>query len=111
MALVAEGGEPLKVTGARVSDNLFDDARARRPSAGRSRPGDGTPGRERVTVISDGLWRQRFAGDPARASGARAGGPGGTRSGGRDAADFEVLGERADLWVPLPFAPGTPAQR
>src|SRR5262245_25630626 len=61
MGLVAEGGEPLKVTGARISDNLFRTLGAS-PAMGRViEPGEGSA---RVAVLSDGLWRRRFAADP-----------------------------------------------
>ena len=55
MALVADGGDPLRVTGARVSDNFFSLLGT--PAAlGRAlAPGDGDAGRERVTVIADRL--------------------------------------------------------
>ena len=65
MALASEGGVPLKVTGARVSDNLFTmlgvDATMGRTFAA----GESSPGRERVAVLSDTLWRRHFAADPA----------------------------------------------
>ena len=111
MALVAEGGEPLKVTGNRVSDNLFTMLGA--PAAvGRAlAPGDGTPGRERVAVISDRLWRQRFAADPAIIGRSVLVDQVAHEVVGVMPPAFEVLGERADLWVPLPFVPGSPAQR
>lgn len=111
MALVAEGGEPLKITGARVTGNLFETLGT--PAAlGRAlEHADGTPGRERVTVLSDRLWRQRFAADP-RVLGRSVvidGQP--HEVVGVMPAGFELLGERTDLWVPQPFAPGTPVQR
>ena len=64
MALVAEGGEPLKITGARVADNFFT-LLGTGAAVGRTLcPVTASPGRERVAVIADGLWRQRFGGDP-----------------------------------------------
>ena len=51
MGLVADGGEPIKVTGARVSDNLFQALGARRRSAATIEPGDcdsGTAARRRA---------------------------------------------------------------
>jgi putative ABC transport system permease protein len=110
MALVAEGGEPIRVTGNRVSDNLF--AMLGTPAAvGRTlAPGDGTPGRERVTVIADRLWRQRFNGDPAVVGRSVLIDQTAHEVVGVMPPGFEILGERADLWVPLPFVPGTPAQ-
>ncbi|MGE0362753.1 MAG: ABC transporter permease [Vicinamibacterales bacterium] len=111
MALGAEGGEPLKVTGNRVSDNFFEvlgtTAALGRPLA----PGDGTVGRERVTVLADGLWRRRFGADPSVIGRSVQIDQVAHEVVGVMAPGFEVLGERADLWVPLPFGPGTPAQR
>ncbi len=111
MALVADGGEPIRITGARVSDNFFPML-GRAAALGRTvTAGDGTPGRERVAVLSDRLWRQRFNADATvigrsvlvdqvahEVIGVMPGG-------------FEVLGQYADLWVPLPFEPGTPTFR
>jgi putative ABC transport system permease protein len=111
MALVADGGEPLKVTGNRVSDNLF--AMLGTPAAvGRAlAPGDGTPGRERVAVIADRLWRQRFAADPTVIGRTILIDQTAYEVVGVMPPGFEILGEYADLWVPLPFVPGTVAQR
>lgn len=111
MALVADGGEPLKITGARVTGNLFD-LLGTAPALGRTlADADGTPGRARVTVLSHRLWRQRFSGDPLVIG----------RSVQIDQQPhevvgvlpdgFELLGQRTDLWIALPFAAGTPAQR
>jgi putative ABC transport system permease protein len=64
MGLVAEGGEPLKITGAKISDNLF---RALGASAALGRtiePGESLAGKSQVAVLSHGLWRRRFAADP-----------------------------------------------
>ncbi len=110
MALGAEGGEPLRVTGNRVSDNFFTVLGVSAALGRTLVPGDGTVGRERVTVLADGVWRRRFGADRDIVG----------RSVQIDQVahevigvmppGFEVLGERADLWVPLPFVPGSPAQ-
>jgi predicted permease len=111
MALTGDLELPLKITGARVSDNLFA-VLGIGPALGRTFvEGEGAPGRERVIVISDALWRQRFAADravlgrvvlidqvPHEVIGVMP--PG-----------FEVLGRGTDLWVPLVFAPGSPLHR
>jgi hypothetical protein len=106
MGLVAEGGEPIKVTGARVSDNLF---RALGASAALGRvlePGDAVEGRHRVVVLSDSVWRSRFGAsreaigrtiqldqEPFTIVGVMP--PG-----------FEVFGPGQDLWAPLAWTPG-----
>ena len=111
MGLVADGGEALKVTGARTSDNLFR-ALGASPALGRViEPGDSAPGSPRVVVLSDDLWRKRFGSDP--------------RVIGRGVLldqepftivgvmppGFEVFAPGTDVWAPLPWAPGTAQQK
>jgi putative ABC transport system permease protein len=57
--------EPQRVQGARVSPNMFSVLGV---AAARGRTftlDEDQPGREHVVVLSDGLWRSRFAGDTA----------------------------------------------
>ena len=57
-------GEPERLTGARVSGDLF---RVFGVSAARGRwlqPTDNVPGNNRVVVLSDGLWRRLFGARP-----------------------------------------------
>jgi putative ABC transport system permease protein len=57
-------GEPTSVTGRLVSANFFDVLGVA-PALGRTlRPEDDRRGAGRVVVLSDGLWRARFAADP-----------------------------------------------
>jgi putative ABC transport system permease protein len=59
-------GEPLteSVLGLEATDRLFEVLRAE-PLLGRSfLPGEDSPARERVAVISHALWERRFARDP-----------------------------------------------
>ncbi|HEU0178292.1 MAG TPA: ABC transporter permease [Blastocatellia bacterium] len=57
-------GEPERVAGARVSVNFFDFLGAP-PALGRGfAPEEETPGADKVVVISDALWRRRYAADP-----------------------------------------------
>lgn len=64
MALTGSG-EPLKLTIARVSGNLFDVLGVQ-PLLGRTlRDADARPGSDLVVVLTHGLWRTRFGGDPA----------------------------------------------
>ena len=111
MALVAEGGEPLKITGARVADNFFAVLGAEAAIGRTLEPGDGSLGRERVAVIADGLWRQRFGGDRGVIGRSVLIDQVAYEVVGVMPPGFEVLGQRTELWVPLPFAPGTPAHR
>src|SRR5262245_5450478 len=58
-------GEPEGVGGARVSVNFFDFLGVP-PALGRGfAPGEEVPGADRVVVISDALWRRRYAADPS----------------------------------------------
>ena len=108
MGLVADGGEPLKVTGARISDNLFQTLGAR-PALGRTiEPGDAAPGRNRVAVLSDGLWRRRFGGDPNVIGRSIQLDQDVNTVIGVMPAGFEVLEPGTDVWTPLPWEPGTP---
>jgi putative ABC transport system permease protein len=106
MALVAEGGEPLNVTGARVSDNLFETLGVRAALGRTIVTGESTPGRDRVVVLSDRLWRQRFAADPDTIGRSILidGEP--YEAVGVMPAGFEVFGPGHDLWTPIPFSPG-----
>lgn len=60
---VTEGGDPERLSGERVSSRYFDVLGVR-PALGRSfRPEEDATGRNRVVVISHGLWQARFGGD------------------------------------------------
>jgi putative ABC transport system permease protein len=55
-------GEPVRLKGVRVSASFFDVLRAR-PALGRVfRSDENTPGKEKVAIISQALWQQRFGG-------------------------------------------------
>jgi putative ABC transport system permease protein len=111
VGLVAEGGDPLKVTSARVSDNLFQTLGAA-ASLGRAiAPGDAASGQHRVVVLSDTLWRSRFAADrnvigrtvqldqePYVVIGVMP-------------AGFEVLGPGTDIWTPFVWDPAGAAHK
>jgi len=57
-------GEPARLPVAEVSASLFNVLRVR-PALGRAFNADeNTPGRTNLVILSDGLWRQRFGGDP-----------------------------------------------
>jgi putative ABC transport system permease protein len=58
-------GEPQRVGAARVSTNFFT-ALGVPPAHGRTfLPEEEQPGRDRVAIISDALWRSRYAANPA----------------------------------------------
>lgn len=61
---VSGGGEAERVLGALTSASLFEVLRAA-PALGRVYgPDEDRPGGPSVVVLSDGLWRRRFGGDP-----------------------------------------------
>ena len=106
MGLVADGGEPIKVTGARTSDNLF---RALGASAALGRvlePGDAVQGRHRVVVLSDSLWNSRFGADPRVIGSTIQLDQEPFTIVGVMPRGFEVFGPGTDLWAPLPWVPG-----
>ena len=103
MGLVADGGEPIKVTGAKVSGNVFKALGASAAIGRALAPADAVPGQHRVVVLSDGLWRGRFAGDRAMI--------GRTIQLDQEPhvivgvmpAGFEIFESGTDLWAPLPW--------
>jgi putative ABC transport system permease protein len=105
MALVADGYEPLKVTGGRTSDNFFTTLGVGAAIGRTVQPGDSTPGRARVVVLSHEIFERHFAGNPAVLG----------RFVHLDGAPheiigvmprgFEFMGPGTDVWAPLPFDP------
>ena len=58
-------GAPERLTGSRVSQQFFQVFRAR-PSHGRDfLPEEDQPNGPRVVMLSEGLWKRRFGGDPS----------------------------------------------
>ena len=58
------GAEPEDLRAQRVTAGFFDVLRVR-PAIGRAFTADNeVDGRQRLVVLSDGLWRRRFGGDP-----------------------------------------------
>jgi len=105
MGLVAETGEPIKVTGGRVSDNIFQ-ALGARPALGRTvEPGDARPGAPGVAVLADKLWRSRFNADPnVIGRSIQLDGVPHTIVGVM-APDFDIFSRDHDLWSPLTWDP------
>lgn len=59
---LSSGDRPERVAGAMVNANFFDVLQVK-PALGRTfRPADEVHGAERVAVVSDALWRERFGG-------------------------------------------------
>lgn len=55
---------PERIQAARVSATLFD-VLGTAPALGRAFTREDDEGRRPVAIISDGLWRRKFGGDPA----------------------------------------------
>jgi predicted permease len=96
---------PERAVGARVTRGWFDIFRVR-PVVGRTFTVDeDVPGANRVVILSQGLWKRRFGGDPAilgrsiRLSGES------YRVTGILPADFDPTMTGAQLWVPLALTP------
>ena len=97
------GGEPEDVRGQAVTAPFFDVLRVQ-PAIGRAFTAENEiEGRERVVVLSDGLWRRRFGGDPSVIG----------RTIPLEGASYEIIGvmppafaypvssaRPTDLWVP-----------
>ncbi len=106
MSLVVPGLEPVKVTGARTSDNFFTTLGVLAASGKTLEPGDANPGSANVVVISAELHERHFASDPAIVG----------KHVALDGVDFEVAGVMprefefrepgTDVWTALPFVPG-----
>jgi predicted permease len=104
--LLSGNGESTRVTATLVSAEWLSVLGAQ-PALGRStRPGEDRAGRDRVVILSDAIWRERFGADP--------------RVVGRfvqlDGISREVIGvmppafrfpsARTDIWLPLGLDPG-----
>jgi putative ABC transport system permease protein len=103
----APGQEPERLQGARVTASLLP-ALAISPALGRGfRPEEETFGEHRVAILSHGLWRRRFGGDPGMVGRT-------IQLAGEPVTVVGVMGEGmpflddappVDVWVPLAFAP------
>lgn len=111
MAFVVDGVEPIKVTGARTSDNFFTMLGAQSVIGRTLLPGDARPGRTGVVVISFEIYEQQFSRDPqtigrtVKIDGVPHEIVGVMRPG------FEFLHPGTDVWAPLPFDPASPQHR
>src|SRR5687767_14095151 len=56
-------GNPERLTGVRVTANIFQMLDVNAPVGRCILPEDGTPGSQRTVVLSNGFWQRRFGGD------------------------------------------------
>lgn len=98
-------GEPVEISGARVSAHFFDVFGVRAEHGRTFLAGEDQLGKERVVVLSYRLWQSQFGGDPALVG----------KSIELDNEKFEVVGilprgspfdrNWARMWRPLAFKP------
>jgi putative ABC transport system permease protein len=106
--LSTSGGEPERVQGAYITSNLFDVLKVP-PAIGRRFTWEEDQfGRHRVVLLSHGLWRRSFGGDPSIVG----------REIKLNGESFIVTGvmpqgtpffnniPEVELWTPIAFAPG-----
>jgi putative ABC transport system permease protein len=99
-------GQPVRLSGALVSAELFSVLGAR-PEVGRVfAQGEDTAGRDNVVMLSHALWQQRFAGDPSIVGRSiqLEGVP--RQVVGVMSASFRFPSPKAEFWVPLHNDPG-----
>ncbi|MCU1238597.1 MAG: hypothetical protein JWP63_6564 [Candidatus Solibacter sp.] len=108
--IVGSTGESERVQQILVSANFFTTIGVQ-PALGRAfQPGEDQPGREREVILSDRLWKRRFAADPAIVG----------KTIRLDDQNFLVTGVMpatydfpmaTELWTPMALAPARAASR
>ena len=111
MALVADGLEPLRVTGARTSDNFFVTLGVGTALGRTLMPGDAAPGRNRVLVISSSIYERHFGANPRVIGQSVLIDNVAHEIIGVMPAGFEFMEPGTDVWAPLPFDPSSPQHR
>jgi predicted permease len=102
---LSDNGEPERIFGSRVTWN-YHRLFGIQPAYGRTfRAEEDQPGRNKVVILSDRLWRRRFGADPAMVG----------RSirinnephdvVGIMPAEMDQIGDAAEAWVPVAFTP------
>ena len=107
-------GDAERIPAVRVSWNYFD-VLGIRPALGRAfTADDDRPDHWRVLLLSDGLWRRRFGGDPSVVGRTIVMNDAAYQIIGVLPADYEPLGERRystttdpDMWAPIGYAIGS----
>jgi putative ABC transport system permease protein len=108
---VSGRGEPVRADAARVSAGLFTTLGVDAELGHYFSAADDLPNTEKVAVLSDGLWRRAFAGDPA-VVGRRIKVDGDDRTVvGVMPPGFTIGNERVEVWLPLALDPAKPGNR
>ncbi|HYV07671.1 MAG TPA: ABC transporter permease [Blastocatellia bacterium] len=97
------GDQPERVQGTMVSANFFSTLGVGAVAGRVFLPEDGQPGADRVVVISDGLWKRRFAADPAVVNQTISLNGASFTVVGVAPADFQSPEKGDELWVPMSF--------
>jgi putative ABC transport system permease protein len=108
MAMVADGYEPLKVTGARVTDNFFVTLGVGAALGRTINPGDAGAGRRGVLVLSREIFERHFGGNPAVIGRIVQIDRQPHEIIGVMPAGFEFLAPGTDVWAALFVEPGSP---
>jgi len=108
---VSGQGEPVRADAARVSAGLFTTLGVDAELGHYFSEADDLPNTEKVAVLSDGLWRRAFAGDP-KIVGRRIKVDGDDRTVvGVMPPGFTIGNERVEVWLPLALDPAKPGNR
>jgi putative ABC transport system permease protein len=109
-ANLVEKGDPERLPGFKVTSGFFEAMNVR-PELGRTFVRDDeTFGRQHIVILSDGLWKRRFNGDPSIVG----------RRVNIDGQPQEIVGvmpphftfpEGCDIWAPISFDPKTAPPR
>ena len=102
---LASSGQPEQVRALAVTPSFFSTL-GRQPALGRAfTDEEATPGGDKAVILTDGLWRSRFGGDPAIVGrDVRMNGEAYTVAGVLP-ADFELPGREVAALVPFAFTP------
>ena len=102
--IIGSDGEPTRASQILATANFFDVLGIRAALGRTFLPDEDDPGRGRVVVLSDALWKRRFGGDPGILG----------RTIRLDDADYRVVGVmppkiqfpmNSELWTPLGLRP------
>ncbi len=104
-------GDPEAIGGAAVSGNLFQLLRLPAVAGRTLLPEDDRPEAERVVVLSDRYWRQRFGADPGIVGETLTLNGAAYRVVGVVPGDFQYPRPRIDLWVPIALPSDAATQR
>ena len=102
-------GEPERLTGMRVTANYFGTLGVPAFLGRTFLPGEDQSGRDRVVILTHGLWQRRFASDPNIIGKTVALDGEKYQVIGVMPASFRQVGYLPRLWTPLVIAAGNPA--